>query len=59
FAHMAKARPGCFMLLGNGTEGSHSRPLHSADFDFNDALLVPGSSFWVDLVEQELNREGA
>lgn len=59
FAHMAKARPGCFMLVGNGTQAAHSRPLHSADFDFNDKLLVPGSSFWVSLVEQELHGEGA
>jgi len=55
FAHMASAVPGCFILTGNGTEGGHSRPLHSADYDFNDDALVPGSSFWVALVEQQLN----
>ena len=54
FAHMAAAAPGCFLLLGNGTEGGHAQPLHSADFDFNDDLLVPGSSFWVTLVERQL-----
>ncbi len=54
FAHMAAARPACYMLMGNGTEGSHGRPLHSADYDFNDAALTAGSSFWVALVEQEL-----
>ncbi len=54
FAHMAKARPGCFVFAGNGTQGAHARPLHSADYDFNDDLLVPGSTFWVELVEQEL-----
>jgi hippurate hydrolase len=54
FAHMAAARPGCFVLMGNGTEGSHARPLHSADYDFNDDALVPGSSLWVALVEQQL-----
>ncbi len=54
FAHMAKARPGCFVFTGNGTQGPHGRPLHSADYDFNDDALVPGSSFWVRLVEQEL-----
>ncbi len=54
FAHMAIARPGCFLFLGNGTEGAHARPLHSADYDFNDELLVPGSTLWVQLVEQEL-----
>lgn len=54
FAHLADARPGCFLLLGNGQEGAHARPLHSSDYDFNDAALVPGSSFWVRLVEQQL-----
>lgn len=54
FAHMAMARPGCYVLMGNGNEGNHSRPLHSADYDFNDELLSIGSSYWVELVEQEL-----
>ncbi len=54
FAHMANNRPGCYLLLGNGTDGRHARPLHSADYDFNDEALVPGSSLWVELVEQEL-----
>ena len=54
FAHFANRAPGCFLLLGNGTEGAYARPLHSADYDFNDAALVPGSSLWVTLVEQAL-----
>ena len=54
FAHMAAARPGCFVLTGNGTEGANARALHSANYDFNDEALVPGSSFWVSLVEQQL-----
>ena len=54
FAHMAAAKPGCFILTGNGTDGSHGRPLHSADYDFNDETLKWGSSFWVELVEQQL-----
>ncbi len=55
FAHMAAARPGCFVLMGNGIEGAHGRPLHAADYDFNDAALTAGSSFWVRLVEQQLS----
>jgi len=54
FAHLAAARPGCFMLMGNGVEGAHARALHSSDYDFNDAALVAGSSYWVTLVEQQL-----
>ena len=59
FAHMAAARPGCFLLLGNGCEDANARPLHSADYDFNDAALVPGSAFWVALTEQVLARGAA
>jgi len=57
FAHMATARPGCFVLMGNGTEGAHARPLHSADYDFCDDALAYGSSFWVNLVEQQLGSD--
>jgi amidohydrolase len=54
FAHMAAVKPGCFILMGNGTEGAHAMPLHSTEYDFNNAALTIGSSFWVELVEQEL-----
>lgn len=57
FAHMAAAVPGAFLLLGNGTEGGHARPLHSADYDFNDAALETGRALWVALVEQELRAD--
>jgi len=56
FAHLAAARPGCFMLMGNGVEGAHARPLHSSGYDFNDDALVAGSSYWVTLVEQQLGK---
>ena len=54
FSIMAENTPGCFLLMGNGTSGSYGRPLHSADYDFNDELLVKGSSYWVELAEQQL-----
>ncbi len=54
FAHFCAAVPGCFLLLGNGEEGVHSRPLHAADYDFNDALLSIGAQFWADLVRDRL-----
>ncbi|MGI9411103.1 MAG: M20 aminoacylase family protein [Hyphomicrobiaceae bacterium] len=57
FAHMALTRPGCFIFTGNGTAGRFAQPLHSADYDFNDEALVPGSSFWVTLVEQQLREK--
>ncbi len=58
FAHMAIAHPGCFVFMGSGTQGVHARPLHSADYDFNDEILTLGSSYWVELVEQELAADG-
>ncbi len=54
FAHFSDAVPGCFMLLGNGIEGAHGRPLHAADYDFNDALLPIGVSVWSALVRDRL-----
>ena len=54
FSIMSENTPGCFVLMGNGTSGSYGRPLHSADYDFNDELLVKGSSYWVELTEQQL-----
>lgn len=54
FAHFCAAVPGCFLLLGNGTEGPHGQPLHAADYDFNDALLPIGAAFWAQLVRDRL-----
>ncbi|MGB3148969.1 MAG: amidohydrolase [Paracoccaceae bacterium] len=54
FAHFAAAVPGCFLLMGNGTEGPHGQPLHAADYDFNDALLPMGAAFWAALVRDRL-----
>ena len=54
FSIMSNTKPGCFVLMGNGTKGSHAKPLHAPDYDFNDDLLVVGSSYWAELVEQQL-----
>ncbi len=54
FSILSDAKPGCFVLMGNGTKGPNGRPLHAADYDFNDELLVLGSSYWVELAEQQL-----
>ena len=54
FAHFAAAVPACFVLLGNGEDGSHGRPLHASDYDFNDALLPIGAVFWNQLVRDRL-----
>jgi hippurate hydrolase len=54
FAHFCAAVPGCFLLLGNGTEGPYGQPLHASDYDFNDALLPIGAAFWAQLVRDRL-----
>ena len=50
FSFMLNARPGCFVRLGSGP----GHPLHSPRFDFNDAALPIGASFWARLVETVL-----
>jgi amidohydrolase len=54
FAHFCAAVPGCFLLLGNGETGPNAQPLHSNDYDFNDAVLPLGVAFWTALVRDRL-----
>ena len=58
FAHFTTAVPGCFLLLGNGEDGPHGQPLHSSDYDFNDALLPIGASLWTGLARDRLPTKG-
>nr|WP_246519824.1 M20 aminoacylase family protein [Ancylobacter lacus] len=53
FAYMLEARPGAYLWLGSG-EGIG---LHNAGYDFNDALLPVGASYWVRLTESLLRAE--
>ena len=59
FSHFSNSVPGCFLLLGNGTDGANNKPLHSSDYDFNDALLPIGSDFWASLAKNRLSMEGS
>lgn len=54
FAHFCAAVPGCFLLLGNGEQGPHGKPLHASDYDFNDDLLQIGAELWAALVRDRL-----
>lgn len=56
FARFLQHRPGCFMLLGNGTEGAHAAGLHNPHYDFNDAALPWGVAWWTRLVRERLGR---
>lgn len=62
FAFMLQEKPGCYVFIGNGdgdhrSQGHGSGPcqLHNPCYDFNDALLPLGSSYWVNLTQQYLS----
>ncbi|UPH70087.1 M20 family metallopeptidase [Abyssibius alkaniclasticus] len=48
FAYMLEARPGAYILAGNGD----SAMVHHPKYDFNDALLPVGASYFARLVEE-------
>jgi len=47
FAFLLQAKPGSYLFVGNGD----SAPLHSARYDFNDAIIAPAARYWVRLTE--------
>jgi amidohydrolase len=53
FSHFLEHTPGCYVWIGNGP-GDGGCMLHNAHYDFNDANLALGASYWVQLVEQLL-----
>ena len=55
FGYMLQARPGAYLLLGNGEDGVGGCSLHNPAYDFNDEILGIGADFWVELVESQLS----
>ncbi|MBK0391709.1 M20 aminoacylase family protein [Ramlibacter algicola] len=61
FAHMLRARPGCYAFIGNG-DGGHRLPdhgpgpciIHNTSFDFNDEIIPVGASYFVRLAQRWL-----
>lgn len=61
FAFMLQKKPGCYVFIGNG-EGTHRDAghglgpcnLHNPSYDFNDALLPIGATYWVKLAQAYL-----
>jgi hippurate hydrolase len=53
FAYMLQAKPGSYLFVGNGD----SAPLHSARYNFNDAIIAPAARYWVRLAETFLTNE--
>jgi hippurate hydrolase len=55
FSFMLEAKPGGFMLIGNGVAPDGSfHDVHTPLYDFNDDILTLGASYWVSLVHKEL-----
>jgi len=50
FSYMLEARPGAFIFIGNGDTAG----LHHPAYDFNDAALPFGMSYWAELVETSM-----
>jgi hippurate hydrolase len=55
FSYMLQAVPGAMVWLGNGS-GEGGCFLHNARYDFNDAALPYGVSFFVRLAERFLEK---
>jgi len=61
FAYMLQALPGCYVFIANG-DGAHREMghgggpcmLHNPSYDFNDALIPLGATYWVRLTESWL-----
>ncbi len=61
FAHMLRVKPGCYAFIGNG-DGAHRLSghgagpciVHNTSFDFNDAIIPVGASYFVKLVQRWL-----
>ncbi|HEX2216607.1 MAG TPA: M20 aminoacylase family protein [Xanthobacteraceae bacterium] len=50
FSYMLEARPGAYIFVGNG----ESANLHHPAYDFNDAAIPYGASYWIRLVEKAM-----
>ena len=55
FAFMLNEKPGAYLMLGGG-RGASDPQVHHPKFDFNDAILPVGASFFATLAEQLLPR---
>lgn len=57
FGYMLDERPGCFVFLGAGRGAAGEPQLHQPTYDFNDALLPVGASWFATLAERLLPGE--
>ena len=50
FAFMLNSRPGAYILVGNGDTAM----VHHPEYDFNDAAIPAGCSWWVEIAQGRL-----
>ena len=50
FSYMLQARPGAFVHIGNGD----TKKVHHPEYDFNDAAIPYGCSFFAELIERRM-----
>jgi hippurate hydrolase len=55
FSYMLQARPGAYIVIGNGDDAAACE-VHNPGYDFNDELLPIGASYFARLVELNLPR---
>src|SRR3546814_2481371 len=57
FAYMLQARPGCYIWIGNGTDGGPAGcAVHHPRYDFNYLISVIRPRYWAALAAPELPR---
>ena len=53
FSFLLNAKRGCYVWLGAG-RGPDTPNVHNPRYDFDDAALPIGASYWMTLAEQQL-----
>ncbi len=56
FAFMLQAKPGAYVWIGNGVREGGCM-VHNPGYDFNDAIIPMGTSYWVHLARRFLAKD--
>ena len=56
FSFFLEKVPGCYVFIGNGEGSEGGCMVHNPGYDFNDAALSTGASYWVKLAEAWLKK---
>lgn len=60
FAFMLEKKPGAYIMIGNGgDEAGGCHYVHTPLYDFNDAIIVTGATYWLNVVRHELGDAAA